>query len=60
MVIKFLFKNLKRFFYDPVIAFLTAYFLFGLLQFRGGESITYFILGIYFACKATNKERNTI
>ena len=56
MVIYFFNKNLKKIFYDSVTAFLVTYFLFGLLQFRGGESITYYVLGIYFICKKKTRE----
>ena len=54
-VIYFLYKNWKYIFYDSIIAFIFAYLLFGLLQFRGGETIIYYIIGIYFINKNRNK-----
>ena len=49
LIIAFLKKNIKNFLKDPFIAFIISYLIAGLIQFRGGDAILYFVIGIYFA-----------
>lgn len=41
-------KNIKNAFVSPVIAMLCIYFLLGLFQFRGGDTIFFCLMGVYF------------
>ncbi len=43
----FSFKNIRFLFKDPIITFLFTYIGLSLVQFRGGESIMFYMLGIY-------------
>ena len=49
MCLKFIIKESKHIFSDPFVAFLMTYILICLLQFRGGDTIVFMILGIYLS-----------
>lgn len=53
MCFGFVIKELKHIFSDPFVAFLMTYILICVLQFRGGDTIVFMILGIYLSehCK---------
>lgn len=44
---------------NPVVAFILVYFILGLVQFRGGDALFYFIVGIYLIEKEA-KNKNEI
>ena len=56
LVVYFIWKERKHIINTPVILMLSIYFFIGLFQFRGGETITFCLMGTYFAMRK-NKER---
>lgn len=48
-------KNIKKFLTTPVVGMLGIYFLLCLFQFRGGETIFFSLLGIYFCVTKSKK-----
>ena len=51
IILSFIMKEIKNFFNDSVVSFIVLYFLLGFIQFRGGETIMFFIVGIYLASR---------
>ena len=55
VVLYWLRANLKRFFTSPIVAMLYIYFLLALLQFRGGDTLLFCLLGIYLTTHCSAK-----
>lgn len=51
-VIYFFIKHIKNFFSNKYVAFLSVYFILGLLQFAGGDAIMFYVLGIFLTLKS--------
>lgn len=56
----FLKNNLKKIFTNPIVGMLIAYFVLSLIQFRGGETIFFCILGAYLAQDTNLNVENSI
>ncbi len=55
-VFNFIKSNIKDFFTNPIISFLILYIAAGLIQFKGAELITFYIIAIYLVQKEQEKE----
>ena len=52
----FLKREWRKIIKNPIVAYLVAYLIISLIQFKGAEIITFYILGIYLLVK--NKEND--
>ena len=55
IILKFVFKEWKNFFNNPIIAFKISYFILGFIQFRGGDALMFYIVGIYLLNREQKK-----
>lgn len=55
-IIWFVIKNFKEFFNNPYLAFIYVYILASLLQFRGGDTIIFIVLALYYYSSFKGKD----
>ena len=56
IIVAFLKKEVKNFFRNPFVAFIITYLIVGLIQFRGGDVLLFFVLGIYIISEKRFKQ----
>ena len=61
VVFKFIKAEYKNFFCNPCIAYIISYLILSLIQFRGGDALLFFVIGVYlqkFNKKKVEEKKN--